>query len=243
MPVPPAPVQDQPSTAPFPPPKDWRPPVDDEHRYLFLLADILEYRPARDGGDFNWDTESWYGGEYNRFWFKSEGEQSATQAQRSIDLQLLYGRFIKRYYDFQIGGRADTRIFRGASVTRGQAVIGIEGLVPYRYELEALLFISQQGDVSGRFTYNRDFLMTQRLILQPRFETSIAAQRVERFGVGSGINNVALGLRLRYEIRREFAPYIGVSYERRLFGTADLARQNGIDAGIVVFTAGVRLWR
>lgn len=210
--------------------------------YTYVLFDLLEFRPKGDESDFRWDIESWRGGDYNRLWFKTEGTQSATKSERNIDGQLLYGRFIKRYYDFQIGGRADTRTFRGASVTRGQAVIGIEGLVPYRYEIEALLFISHRGDVSGRFTFNRDYMITQRVVLQPRFETSIAAQRVERFGVGRGINDIELGLRLRFAIRREFAPYIGVSYERSLFGTSDFVRQDGGDLRQIRFVAGVRIW-
>lgn len=235
--------QQQPSTVPYPPPKDWPSPVDDEMKHTFVLADLLEFSPKGDESDFRWDVESWYGGDFNRLWIKTEGEQAAIRAERNIDLQLLYGRFIKRYYDLQIGGRAETRYFRGASVTRGQAVIGIEGLVPYRYEIEALLFISHQGDVSGRFTFTRDLLMTQRWVLQPRFETSIAAQRVERFGVGRGLNDLELGLRLRYEIRRKFAPYVGVSYDQSFFGTADLARLDGRGPRQWRFVTGVRVWR
>lgn len=238
-------VGEQQSTSPnlFPPPKDWPHPVEDEIRHTFVLADILEFRPQGDETDFRWDIEGWHGGDFNRLWFKTEGEQSAIRSERNIDFQLLYGRFIKRFYDLQIGGRAETRSFRGASVTRGQAVIGIEGLVPYRYELEAALFISHQGDVSGRFTFTRDFLATQRWILQPRFETNIAAQRVERFGVGRGLNDIELGLRLRYEIRRKFGPYIGVSYVQSFFGTADLVRQDGGDPSKLRFVGGVRIWR
>lgn len=225
------------------PGKDWPSPVDDAMKHIFVLADVLEFRAGREDSDFRWDIEGWRGGDFNRLWFKSEGEQSATKPERDIDLQLLYGRFIKRYYDFQIGARAETRTFRGASVTRGQAVIGIEGLVPYRYDLEALLFISHQGDVSGRFTFTRDLLMTQRWILQPRFETSIASQRVERFGVGRGLNDIELGLRLRYEIRRKFGPYVGISYDRSFFGAADLVRQDGGDPRQLRFVVGVRVWR
>lgn len=235
--------QQQTSAAPYPPPKDWPSPVDDEMKHTFVLADVLEFRPKGDESDFRWDIESWYGGDFNRLWIKTEGEQAAIRAERNLDFQLLYGRFIKRYYDLQIGGRAETRTFRGASVTRGQAVIGIEGLVPYRYEVEALLFISHQGDVSGRFTLTRDFLMTQRWVLQARFETNIAAQRVERFGVGRGLNDIEPGLRLRYEIRRKFAPYVGITYDQSFFGTADLARQDGRDPRQWRFVTGVRVWR
>jgi copper resistance protein B len=226
------------------PPKDWPSPVDDEMKYTFVLADVLEYRPARDGGDFRWDIEGWRGGDFNRFWFKSEGERdTAFKADYDIDLQLLYGRFIKKYYDFQVGLRIETQSFRGANVTRPHFVIGLEGLVPYRYELETALFISHQGDVSGRASFTRDFLVTQRLILQGRFEANLAAQRVERFTTGRGLNNIEAGLRLRYEIRRKFGPYVGISYDRSFFGTADLVRQDGGDPRQLRFVAGVRVWR
>lgn len=235
--------QPQPAAAPFPPPKDWPSPVDDEMKHTFVLADVLEFRPKGNKSDFRWDVESWYGGDFNRLWFKTEGEQGASRAERNLDFQLLYGRFIKRYYDFQIGARAETRTFRGASVTRGQAVIGVEGLVPYRYEIEAALFISHQGDVAGRFTFTRDFLLTQRWILQGRFETNLAAQRVERFGVGKGLNDIESGLRLRYEIRRKFGPYVGVSYSRSFFESADLVRQDGRDPRQWRIVTGLRVWR
>jgi len=226
------------------PGKDWPKPVDDEMKHTFVLADVLEYRPARDGGDFRWDVEGWYGGDFNRLWFKSEGERdTALKADYDIDLQLLYGRFVKKYYDFQVGLRIETQSFRGANVTRPHFVIGLEGLVPYRYEFETALFISHQGDVSGRVSFSRDFLVTQRLILQGRFETNLAAQRIERFTTGTGLNNIEAGLRLRYEIRRKFGPYIGLSYDRSFFGTADLVRQDGGDPRQLRFVAGVRVWR
>ena len=229
---------------PFPAPKDWPRPVERETTRLFLLADVLEYRASRKESDFRWDTEGWYGGDYNRVWFKSEGERNtALKADYDIDFQLLYGRFLKRYYDFQAGARVETQKYQGRNVTRMHAVIGFEGLIPYRFDIEPLLFISQNGDVSGRFTVTRDLLVTQRLILQPRFETTLAAQRVERFTTGTGLNNIEVGLRLRYEIRREFAPYFGISFDRSFFGTADLVRQEGGSPSQIRFVAGLRLWK
>ena len=156
---------------------------------------------------------------------------------------MLYARFVKRYYDFQVGVRAETKTLRGASVTRGQFVIGIEGLVPYRYEVESALFVSHQGDVSGRVSFTRDHLLNQKWIVQGRFETNFSMQRVERFGLGRGLNDVELGLRLRHEIDREFAPYFGVSWDRQLFGTADFVRQEGGNPSRLRFVTGVRLWR
>lgn len=108
---------------------------------------------------------------------------------------------------------------------------------------ESALFISQNGDVSSRISASRDYLVTQRLILQPRIETNIAAQRVERFTTGRGLNNIEAGLRLRYEFSRKFAPYFGISFDRSFFGTADLVRQDGGDPSQVHFVMGLRMWR
>jgi copper resistance protein B len=226
------------------PGKDWPNPIADEMKHTFVLADVLEYRSARDGGDLRWDIEGWHGGDFNRLWFKSEGERdTALKANYDIDVQMLYGRFIKKYYDFQVGVRVETQSFRGANVTRAHAVIGIEGLVPYRYEFETALFLSHQGDVSGRVSFTRDYLLTQRWILQGRVEVNAAAQQAERFTTGRGLNNLEAGLRLRYEIRRKFGPYVGISYDRSFFRTADLVRQDGGDPKQLRFVAGVRVWR
>jgi len=227
--------------------ENWPSPVNDHENRLFTLIDVLEYRPNTRGGehgsDYRWDIDGWYGGDYNRLWFKSEGQQdTAFKADYDVDFQLLYGCFIRKYYDFQVGGRLETQSFRGANVTRGQTVIGIQGLVPYNYEVEAAIFIDQGGNVSGRLSLTKDVLLTQRLILQGRFETNVAAQRVERFTTGSGLNNLEFGMRLRYEIRREFAPYIGFSLDRSFGETATLVRREGGDPSQVRFVAGVRMW-
>lgn len=229
------------------PPAGWPSPVNDQEHRLFTLVDVLEYRPSTGGGespsDYRWDVEGWYGGDYNRVWFKSEGQRdTAFKPDYDVDFQLLYGRFIRKYYDFQIGPRVETQSFRGRNVTRGLASIGIEGLVPYSYDLEANLFIDQNGAVSARLSFTKDVLLTQRLILQSRFETNAAIQRVERFTTGSGLNNLELGFRLRYEIRRQFAPYVGVSLDRSFGETATLVRQEGGTTSQVRFVAGVRMW-
>lgn len=227
---------------PFPPP-GWPMPVHDNKPHTFIVGDVLDISPRGDESDISWDMNGWYGGDFNRFWFKSEGEQSFTEADRNIDAQVLYGRFVKKFYDLQIGAGVQTATFQGRNVTRGQAVFGVEAFVPFKSDLETLLFVSQDGDVSGRVTFIRDFFVTQRLLLQPRVETNVAAQRVEEFTVGSGLNNLELGVRLRYEIRREFAPYVGVSVDQRFFETADLIRAEGKDPTQIRFVFGVRAWR
>jgi copper resistance protein B len=225
----------------------WPSPVDDREHRLFTLVDVLEYRPRvgskETNDDYRWDIEGWYGGDYNRVWFKSEGQRdTAFKANYDVDFQLLYGRFIRKYYDFQIGGRVETQSFRGSNVTRGLAAIGIEGLVPYNYQIEPTLFIAQNGAVSARLSLTKDLLMTQRLILQLRFETNAAIQRVVEFTTGSGLNNLEFGFRLRYEIRRRFAPYVGLSLDRSFGDTATLVRQEGGNPSQVRLAAGVRMW-
>lgn len=232
----------KPPIPPFPAPISWGKPINDEKPHSFILADILEFSPKGRDSNIRWDTLGWYGDDYNRIWFRSEGETSTTGKDYKADFQLLYGRFIKTYYDFQIGGRVQTNTFRGKNATRVQGVVGIEGFVPYKYEIETLAFVDPKGNVSGRFTASRDYLMSQRLILQPRFETNLAIQKVERFKTGRGFNSIDVGFRLSYAVRREFAPYIGVSYERSFFETADLVRQDGGSPSQFRFAMGVRLW-
>ncbi len=226
---------------------DWPSPVNDQERRLFTLVDVLEYRPRTGGtgsnSDYRWDLEGWYGGDHNRLWFKSEGQRdTAYKADYDVDFQLLYGRFLWKYYDVQVGARMETQSFRGGNVARGMGVIGLQGIVPYNYEFESALFIDQRGAVSARLSYTKDFLFTQRLILQGRFETNLAIQKVEEFTTGSGLNNLEFGARLRYEIRREFAPYIGVSFDRSFGETATLVRRQGGDPSQVRFVVGVRMW-
>ena len=227
--------------------QQWDSPVMDQESRLFTLVDVLEYRPRAGGtgssSDYRWDVEGWYGGDYNRLWFKSEGQQdTAFKPDYDVDFQLLYGRFLGKYYDLQVGGRMETQSFRGSNVTRGLGVIGLQGIVPYNCEFESALFIDQNGAVSARLSYTKDFLLTQRLILQGRFQTNLAIQRVEEFTTGSGLNNLEFGMRLRYEFHRKLAPYVGLSFDRSFGETATLVRQQGGNPSQIRFVVGLRLW-
>ena len=223
--------------------KNWPEPVEDSMRFGYLLVDQLEYQVWKGDDTFRWDATGWYGGDYNRLWVKSEGEWETTgERGGEAEVQALYGRLIAPFWDFQVGLRFDHLSGAGFDRSRGFAVIGLQGLAPYRFELEPALFISQNGDVSARLTATYDILLTQRLLLQPRLDFDAAVQSVEKFGVGSGINSTGLSLRLRYEIRREFAPYIGVQWMRLLGGTADIARRDGEGAEDLSFVVGARLW-
>ena len=225
------------------PDEEFPEPVADSERYGSVLFDILEFRSGKDGdSDFRWDITGWYGGDYNRFVYKSEGERNtAFKADYDIDLQLLYSRLISPYFNFQTGVRFETQTFRGANVTRPQAVAGLQGLLPYFIELESAVFVDPKGKVSGRATLSKDILFTNRLILNARLETNAAIQKVERFTTGRGLNNIEAGFRLRYVFRRKFAPYIGVSFDRSFFETANLVRLEGGDPSQIRFATGVRL--
>jgi len=203
----------------------------------------LEYR-FNDGADlFRWDFEGWYGGDFNRLWVKSEGEL-ATQGASEGDTEFhgYYSRLIAPFWDAQIGARYDRQWKSGDGDSRFFGAIGLEGFSPYRYEVTPTLFISEDAEVSLRLTATRDLRLTQRLVAQGRFETEVAFQDVPQFGVGSGFSYVELGLRLRYEIRREFAPYLGIEWERKLGATADLARRDDGDPDVLSLVAGLRLW-
>ena len=222
---------------------DWPEPVADREKRTMTLFDLLDYRPQRGGGDLRWDIVGWSGGDYERIWFKTEGESDTDFKSRyDVDFQLLYGKLIRPFYDLQCGVRVEARKSRGRRATRAFAALGLEGLARYRFDVEPTLFVSDKGDISARFTVNKDFMFSQRLILQSRFETNLALQQVEEFAVGSGINNLELGLRLRYELKRELAPYVGVSYDRSLGHTATLVRRDGADPEQLLFVAGMRLW-
>ena len=186
-----------------------------------------------------WDVQAWVGADYNKLWFKSEGtwlidEEKCEEAQT----ELFYSRSIATFWDLQIGIRHDFK----SDPDRTFAAFGVQGLAPLWFEVEATAYISEDGDVSAGLEAEYDLLLSQRLILQPRFETSIALQEAEEYGVGQGINDIELGVRLRYEFRREFAPYIGVSWNRKLGETADLAESDGEDIDAISFVVGVKLW-
>lgn len=203
-----------------------------------LLIDQLEYRWNEGTDSTNWNAQGWFGGDYNRVWLKTDGASLSDGGVEEAEGQLLYSRLVAPFWDFQAGLRYDEK----PKPSRSYAVLGVQGLAPYWFELEAAAFVSEKGDVSARLEAEYDILLTQRLIMQPRFETNLAAQKVEALGIGQGFSDVELGLRMRYEIRREFAPYVGVSWSRKLGDTADFARQAGEDADNFAVVAGVRVW-
>lgn len=216
--------------------------VMDDKIYSLVLFDLAEYRRTGNGNPVSWDLVGWVGGDFTRVWFKSEGDAPTTGGGGEWDAQVLYGRLIAPFWDVQLGARIDVRYGGGGERARVLAVLGLQGLAPYWFELEPALYVSQNGDVSGQLTASYDMFITQRLIVQPRLEAHAAVQEVPDFGVGSGLNSIELGLRTRYEFRREYAPYLGVSWLRRVAGTADLARRAGEAVSDFAVVGGIRVW-
>lgn len=239
----PALAQDDP---PFPEYPDFKPgasAMGDQHFYSLALLDLFEVAPAAAGVPARLEGLYRIGNDYTRFWLKGEGEGLISEGEGEGELQALYSRLISPYFEVQAGVRLDTEFGEGDLRARPQLVVGLEGLAPYWFEVEPALFLSAEGDLSARLEGSYDLLITQRLVLQPEAEVNLALQKVEDWGVGSGLNNIEAGLRLRYEIEREIAPYIGVSWLNRFGSAEDLARAEGASGSEVHLVFGVRLWR
>jgi len=203
-----------------------------------VLFDLAEYRARKGGDGYRWEGEAWFGGDINRLLIKTEGEGSFGEALDDVEIQALYARAISPFWNLQVGVRHDIV----PNPSRTYAVVGVEGIAPYWLHLTGQLFLSDKGDVRARVEGSYDERITQRLILQPRAELNVSAQDMPAIGVGSGLSDFELGARLRYEIRREFAPYIGVEWGKKLDDTARFARLAGEDPDAVDFVAGVRFW-
>jgi copper resistance protein B len=203
-----------------------------------LMIDRLEYRAQKSGEGYHWEGEGWIGGDINRLAIKSEGEGDVGGRLESAEVQALYSRAIDPWWNIVAGVRQDFR----PQPQRSYATIGIEGLAPYWFEVEAQAFLSDKGDAHLRLEGSYDQRLTQRLILQPAVEVNIAAQDVSDIGIGSGLSNTEIGLRLRYEFAREFAPYVGINWERSFGDTARYARAAGDRASVANLVMGIRFW-
>lgn len=203
---------------------------------LMLDAAELRVRNGRDG--YHWDAEAWFGGDIHRLTLKSEGEGGFGEGVDHAEIQMLYSRALDAYWNLQAGVRHDIR----PDPSRTYATLRVEGLAPYWFEVEAALFLSDKGDVLARLEASHDMRLTQRLVLQPRAAIDLSAQDMPAQHIGSGLTGAGLDLRLRYEVRREFAPYIGLSWQRRFGDTARFARAAGDGAASTSLVIGVRAW-
>jgi copper resistance protein B len=203
-----------------------------------FVADRIETGFSDGEESYLWDVQGWYGGDIHRLWLKSEGEGLFDGSPEAAELQALYSRAVTPFFDLQAGLRYDVR----PDPERAYLVLGLQGLAPYLFEVDVAAFLSDEGDLTARIEGEYDLRITQRLLLQPRLELEIAAQDVPELAIGSGFSTVEAGLRLRYEIRRELAPYLGVGWQRKLGATEDLARVAGDEASGWTVIFGLRGW-
>ncbi|AOW24392.1 copper resistance protein CopB [Sphingomonas melonis TY] len=206
-------------------------------RFSQILFNLAEVQVRHGGDGYRWDGEGWFGGDIDRVVLKSEGEGTFGRSIDQAEVQALYAHAIGPYFNLLAGARQDL----GPNGGRTHAAIGVEGLAPYWFDVEATLFASDKG-VRARGSAWYDQRLTQRAILQPRVEVNLAAQDEPDARIGAGLSSVEAGLRLRYEIAREFAPYVGVNWERRYGATARYARADGEGSGGVSLALGIRGW-
>ena len=213
------------------------PPVMDQGIYAHAIFNQLEGRWNGSNTEFRWEGQGWAGTDYDKLWIKSEDTVSQGAVEDGQD-QFLYSRAITTYFDLQGGLRSDI----DSRPTRNWAAFGIQGLAPYFFDLELTGFVSGEGHLAAKLEASYDLLLTQRLILQPQIELNIYSKADPARLVGAGFSDIDTGLRLRYELSRKFAPYLGVVYQGKFGQTAIFARQAGETTGDFRFAFGVRVW-
>jgi copper resistance protein B len=214
-----------------------RPRMGDEEKFGALMLDRLEAVRTDDNTTTAYDAQAWYGRDYDRTVLKAEGDIDAGELMEA-QTELLWGHALAAYWNTQLGVRHDS----GAGPDRDWLAFGIQGLAPYWFELDATAYIGEQGRTALQIEAEYELLLTQKLILQPRIEANVHGKRDAERETGSGLTDLSAGLRLRYEIRREFAPYIGVEWAGQFGATADYARAAGEDPKETRVVAGLRVW-
>ena len=210
----------------------------DRTLFAHVLFDQFEGRTSGNTTDFRWSGQGRVGTDYDKLWIKSEGFVRSNGKVEDGRHEFLYDRAISTYFDLQGGFRSDIDSHR----TRNWAAFGIQGLAPLFFNVEATGYVSDRGHLAARFEASYDLLLTQRLILQPEIEINLYSKSDPARRVGAGFSDIDAGLRVRYEISRKFAPYIGVAYEGKFGQTAGFARRAGDSTRDVRFLFGIRSW-
>ncbi|MBS0576411.1 MAG: copper resistance protein B [Proteobacteria bacterium] len=212
-------------------------PMHDNDVHSFVQLDRLEGWSADPGAGVTWDGKAWFGTDLNRLWLRSEGERRDGHTQ-DADVEALYGRSVATWWDVVAGWRHD----QGSGASQDFAAIGVMGKTPYKFDVAATAYVGQGGQTAARLDGEYELLLTNRLILQPRIELNLFGRDDPRRGIGSGLSTMETGLRLRYEITRHFAPYIGLVQERSFGRTATFHRAAGEDATDTRLVAGFHFW-
>ena len=212
--------------------------MPDDPTLVKVMIDQLEVRSTSGKNPLVVEADAWIGKDLNKAWFKFDGERVGSSWEVA-QFQALYSRAVDVYWDLQLGVRHD---FSPAKETRDWAVVGFRGLAPYFFDVDTALYIGGNGNASIGFQAEYEALLTQRLILTPEIQVNLFARSDKAIDQGAGLSDSELGLRLRYEIRREFAPYIGINWEKRYGQTADLVKAAGGKTDDVQFVIGLRAW-
>ncbi|HEY8009580.1 MAG TPA: copper resistance protein B [Rudaea sp.] len=210
--------------------------MDDQARFAMFKLDEFERAQSSDAYSTVWNAEAWYGGDFDKLWLRTEGDREA----RTTDarLEAFWDHAFASHWDWQLGARHDF----GSGPKRSWAAFGVQGLAPYWFKIEATAYVGDQGRTAARLRAEYELLLTQRLVLQPELEVNLYGKSDRARGIASGLSDAEFALRLRYEIRREFAPYVGVVWKHR---SSDMAAGFGaapIDRNETQFVVGVRLW-
>ena len=202
-----------------------------------VLFDQFEAQLVHGEPGARWDSRSWIGGDIHRVVIRTEGE-AVDGILDAAEAQVLYSRAFSPWWEVVAGVRFDAR----PSPSHTWFAIGVQGLAPQMIDVQATAYIGQSGHLAARLELEHDLHITQRLVFQPLVELSLEGSDDPDRGIGAGLSTGEVGFRLRYEIKRELAPYAGVVWHRKLFGTGDAARQRGTDAGGWHLVAGLRFW-
>ena len=201
-----------------------------------FMLDKFETTDEDGDSPLNWELDAWLGKDLNKFWVKSEGERIDGETEQSNEL--LYSRAIASFWDVQLGLRQD----RNEIAERDFLSVGVQGLAPYLFDTSTSILVGENNQIGLTAQFEYEFMLTQRWILSPELELDFWSESDQEIGVGSGLSTAEFGLRLRYEIRREFAPYIGIRWSKNYGDTADFAAEEGGELDSTLFVAGVRIW-
>ncbi|WP_263260556.1 copper resistance protein B [Pseudomonas sp. RIT-PI-S] len=211
--------------------------LHDSDLRAYWLFDRLEYQKADEGTALAWDAEGWVGGDTDRLWLRSQGERTNGHTENA-ELQALYGHAVSPWWTLLGGVRQD---FKPES-PQTWAAFGVQGEPLADLDTEATLYLGENHQSSLRLEGEYDLAITNSLVLQPRMEANFFTRNDPVRQQGAGLSTLEAGLRLRYEIIPEVAPYIGVNWTKSYGRTADYARDEGDDVEEGRLVVGVRLW-
>jgi copper resistance protein B len=210
---------------------------DDDPLLFMTTVKKVEIRKTSGHDHLAWDADLWVGYDINKLWFKFEGENSEDRIEEA-EFQALYSRAVTTNWDIQMGWRRDIR----PTPERDWAAVGVRGIAPYHFDVDLTAFVGSSGRTAARIDVDYEIIFTQRLVLTPELEVDYYGKDDPALNIGSGLSQIELGARLRYEIRREFAPYVGINWWSKLGDTKRLARASGDETSDLELVFGLRVW-